>query len=377
MKEWIEAHFEEHLDLIKRLAAVPAPSHKEDARVRFLLNELDKMGYEAFSDEAKNVIVPVGAELPGKITCYMAHIDVVFPDEEALPVREEGGRLYAPGVGDDTANVCAILRILAYIREHGLRPTEPLLFVLNSCEEGLGNLKGVRSIMSAYGERIKEVVSFDCSMDEGFVVRAVGSERWRVTAKTRGGHSWGAFGSPNAIHRMAELVTKLYKQEVPVLENARTTYNVGGFTGGTSINTIAPRAEILYEYRSNDRRGLAAMRESFLKLVSEADCAEARFETELLGERPCGGEVDEAAFKTLCERCERAYASVTGEAPNRIAASTDANIPLSMGVPALTFGLYNGEGAHTRGEWLDIESLKPGLLIGLWLVVGSHFEAAE
>ncbi len=377
MKEWIENRFEGHLELLERLAAVPAPSHREDKRAAFLLNELEKMGYAAYADGAKNVVVPLGEELPGKFTVYMAHTDVVFPDEDVLPVRREGGRLYAPGVGDDTANVTAILRILAYVREKGLKPKEPLLFVLNSCEEGLGNLKGVREIMRAFEGRVREVVSFDCSMDEGFVVRAVGSERWRVTAKTRGGHSWGAFGRPNAIHRMAELVAKLYKQEVPEIENARTTYNVGGISGGTSINTIAPECEILYEYRSDDRRGLEAMRESFMRLLAEADGAETRFEAELLGERPCGGSVDPEAQEGLKRRCMAAFTEVTGKKPPEFAASTDANIPLSLGIPAVTFGLYVGDGAHTREEWLDIESLKTGLLIGLKLVCGAHFEDGD
>ncbi len=375
MKKWIEDHFDRHVELLKEFAAIPAPSHHEDERVRFLLDRLEKMGYRAYSDEAKNVIVPLGCGESDGITCYLAHTDVVFPDTSPLPVSENGGRLYAPGIGDNTADAAAILTMLSYIKDKGLKPKEPVMFVFNSCEEGLGNLKGVRRIMNDHAGRIKEVISFDCSLDEGIVVRAVGSERWRVTCRTRGGHSFGAFGNPNAIHRTAELITKLYSQVVPEKEGCRTTYNAGMINGGTSINTIAQNCELMYEYRSDDRECLAFMRERFEKLIAEADCEEARFETELIGERPCGGNVDRAAFDALVSFCSETIRSVTGETPESSAGSTDANIPLSLGIPAVTFGLLIGGGAHTREEWLDIESLKIGLEIGLKTVL-RHFEEA-
>ncbi|MBO6061787.1 MAG: M20/M25/M40 family metallo-hydrolase, partial [Clostridia bacterium] len=190
MKEWIESHFREHYELLKELCVIPAPSHKEERRVDRLLEILREMGYEAHSDEAKNVLVPLFDAGETDITVYAAHIDVVFPDETPLPLYEEGGKLFCPGCGDNTANAAAILTILRYVKEKGLKPKDPLLFAFDSCEEGLGNLKGVRAIMSAYSGRIKEFVSFDCMLDE-MITGAIGSERWRVTAKTRGGHSWG------------------------------------------------------------------------------------------------------------------------------------------------------------------------------------------
>ena len=371
IKAWIDRHFEEHLALLKTLAAIPAPSHREDERVRFLLGLFEKEGVRAYSDGAKNVIVPMGE---GYGACvYSAHTDVVFPDETPLPVREENGILYAPGVGDDTANVAAIVTVIRCIKEHGLEPKRPLMFVLNSCEEGLGNLKGTRRLLADNGSRISEFVSFDCSFEEGMVTRAVGSERWRVTARTEGGHSFSAFGKPNAIHRMAKFVDALYSQEVPTVDGARTTYNAGLISGGTSINTIAPEAELYYEYRSDDHACLAIMRESFRRLLGEADTPEAAFSAELIGERPCGANVDEAAMDKLTKRCAAVIGGVLREPCGRAAASTDANIPLSLGIPAVTFGLFSGEGAHTRDEWLRIDSLKPGLEIALRLVLEEHF----
>lgn len=374
MKNWIDVHFEEHMGLLKELAAIPAPSHHEEKRAEYLLEKLHEAGYpEAYCDEAKNVVLPLGFDKGEKAVCFLAHIDVVFPDLTPLPVHEENGRLYAPGVGDNTADAAAMLTILRYVKEKGLKPVSPVLFVFNSCEEGLGNLAGIRQIMRDHEGRIKQVVSFDCYFSEGIMVKAVGSERWKVSASTRGGHSFNAFGSPNAIHRMAQLINRLYEQDIPEREGSRTTYNAGMVSGGTSINTIAQNAELYYEYRSDDRECLAVMRGQFKKLLDEADCADAHFEAELIGERPCGGEVDEKEYAALIEKSRRVITGVLGAEPKLSAGSTDANIPLSLGIPAVTFGLVEGEGAHTRGEWLDIGSLKKGLEIGLKTVL-EHFE---
>ena len=373
MKTWIDTHFEEHLRLLKTLAAIPAPSHQEDQRVAFIKDYLEQAGARGvYVDEAKNVLLPLGCEGQGGITVYMAHTDVVFPDLTPLPVAEAEGKLYAPGVGDDTANVAAILSIIRYILEQNLTPREPVLFVLNSCEEGLGNLKGVRQLMKDYAGRIKEVISFDGTMAGGLVTRAVGSERWRVTVSTMGGHSYSAFGNPNAIHHLALLIERLYRQDLPDWADQKTTYNVGTIQGGTTINSIAQQAEMLYEYRSDDEKALAMMREQFFRILEEARGPKALIEKELIGERPCGGSVDPLAQRALWDRCGGALSAALGSPAPRRSSSTDANIPLSLGVPAVTFGLYNGDGEHTREEWLEINSLKPGLALGMGLVLG-HF----
>ena len=218
---------------------------------------------------------------------------------------------------------------------------------------------------------MKEFVSFDGTYT-GIVNRAVGSERWRIRAETCGGHSYAAFGNPNAIAWMAKLITKLDAQPVPQAEGRKTTYNFGVISGGTSVNTIAQSAEMLYEYRSDEKAHLAQMRDQMKKAVEECSGDKARFTLEVVGERPCGADVDPAAEERVLSRCEKAIEEVTGVSPKRHASSTDANIPLSLGVPAATFGLYIGETAHTREESLEISSLQPGLKIGL-LLVSSHF----
>lgn len=373
LHNWCEGQFAEHLALLKTLAAIPAPSHQEDRRVEFIRNWLQNNGAETIIvDDAKNVILPLGSLDKPFLVC-MAHTDVVFPDTDALPVREENGRLMAPGVGDDTANVVALMLCAKFFLTHPERLPEPMLLVFNSCEEGLGNLKGVRQIMADYAGRIRALVSFDCT-SRSIVSQAVGSHRWKVTVKTTGGHSYQDFGNANAIARLAQLIERLYQQEIPSLPGTRTTFNVGLITGGTSVNTIAQSAEMAYEYRSNDRECLAIMEKQFHKLVANASCEDAQFTVLSLGERPCGGDVPADAQTALLNRCQAAISAVYDKEVPFCSASTDANIPLSLGIPAATFGLYLGGGAHTREEYLEIDSLTPGLKIALTFFLSPLFK---
>lgn len=366
---WCEEQYPEHLKLLKTLAVIPAPSHQEEKRAEFIRNWLAENGADTVViDSAKNVILPLGE---GSFLAVLAHTDVVFPDTDPLPLREAEGRLYAPGIGDDTANVAALMLCAKYFLAHPDQIPEPLLLVFNSCEEGLGNLKGVRQIMAEYSGRIHSLVSFDCQSD-CVIARAVGSQRWRVRVNTRGGHSFSDFGTPNAIAHLSGLVQKLYAQNVPEKKDCITTYNVGLISGGTSVNTIAQSAEMTYEYRSNDRDCLARMAEQFQHCLAEAACPGVQFSTETLGIRPCGTDVPQDLHQQLITRCRNAIASIYPMEPGVCAASTDANIPLSLGIPAATFGLYRGGGAHTREEYVEMDSLTPGLKIAMAFFFGSR-----
>lgn len=368
---WCDEHAREQIDLLKELASIPSPSHNEDKRVAFLKNWLERMGAKNVSvDPAKNVILPFGdCSKPSYV--YAAHIDVVFPDTTPFDVKEEGGRLLAPGVGDDTANVSAMLMMVKYILTTGLKPKDPVLFVFNTCEEGLGNLKGSRQLFSDRKGLVREFVSFD-GTSERMVARAVGSERWKVKVETCGGHSFSAFGNPNAIAYLAKLITELDAQPLAKKGNSKTTYNFGTISGGTSVNAIAQNAEMLYEYRSDELDCLSQMRSQFKAYVDECNCDKAKFTLENVGERPCGGNVDPTAHENLLRRIGDAAALVLGDVPGRRTASTDANIPLSLGIPAVTYGLYLGKGEHTREEYVEIPSLVVGLKIGMSIVL-QHF----
>ncbi|WP_330605402.1 M20/M25/M40 family metallo-hydrolase [Gehongia tenuis] len=274
--------------------------------------------------------------------------------------------MHCPGVCDDTANLAVLMMMAKYVTQRGLRPKQGLLFVANSCEEGLGNLKGSRQIMKDYGERIQAVFSFDGGYT-GISNNAVGSTRYRVEVKTEGGHSYGSFGNRNAIAYLASMIQTLYNMKVPT--KAKTTFNVGMISGGTSVNTIAQQAEMLYEYRSEDRECLAVMERMFGAVVEAYRAMDIEVNVEILGQRPCKGDVDEAEQERLTKKCLDIVAEYVGSVPECSAGSTDCNIPLSLGIPAVCVGVCHGQGAHTREEWLEISSLKAGSRVGAALIL--------
>ena len=346
--------------LIKALCAIPAPSHHEERRAQYIKAWFEAQGMTAFVDEALNVLCPFGLEEHEEMVVIMAHTDTVFPDMEPMPLREEDGKLYCPGVGDDTTNVAVMMQLAAYLHRTGAKPTCGVLFVANSCEEGLGNLKGCKAIMQAYGKRVKAFLSLDGDF-EHVCNSAVGSSRYRVTAKTQGGHSFADFGNKNAIAVLAQLISALYGQTVPQRTGTTTTYNVGLISGGTSVNTIAQQAEMLYEYRSNDAACLEIMERQFRQILDETACDDAGMVVELLGLRPCGQGVDEQKQAALEQLCCGAITRWVGESPSLSSGSTDCNIPLSLGIPSACFGVYRGAGEHTREEWVEIDSILPGM----------------
>ena len=356
----IERMQPEVIDLIRTLCAIPAPSHHEEKRAAFIRDWFAQHGMDASIDEAKNVLCPMGVGESGDIVVVMAHTDTVFPDTEPMPRHEADGRLYCPGVGDDTTNLAALMMMAAYLHEHGMQPDCGVLFVANSCEEGLGNLKGCKAIMKAYGPRVKAFLSLDGGT-EHVCARAVGSSRYRITAKTCGGHSFANFGNRNAIAVLAELTCALYAQTVPHHGNSLTTYNVGVISGGTSVNTIAQHAEMLYEYRSDDAQCLEVMEKQLRDTLAAHEMKDAEVMVELLGLRPCGRDGDAQRQEALERACCDALARYAGTQPCISSGSTDCNVPLSMGVPSACFGVYVGDGAHTREEWVELSSIGPGM----------------
>ena len=208
---------------------------------------------------------------------------------------------------------------------------------------------------------------FDSAEGAAIVTKAVGSRRYRVTVKTEGGHSYGKFGAPNAIAQLAQLIARLYEVRVPAI--GKTTYNVGTISGGTSVNTIAQTAEMLYEFRSDEREGLSFMQAQFDAILEEFRASGIQIEVEVVGDRPCGLEVDNSA---LASRAALAVEKHYGLSPAFTSGSTDCNVPLSMGIPAICPGCVMGSGAHTREEYVQIDSLLPGLKVAFELIL-HHF----
>ena len=397
VRKYIDDHAEEFYELLVTLAQIPSPSHHEEKRAEFLVKLLDGWGAEGVRvDEALNVIIPFGTardalagraasdtteetstadgngaakDAAGKfadgtavpdLDVFTAHTDVVFPDMTPLPFHTDGDRLCCPGIGDDTACVCAMLMVVKYMLDNHLSPkTGGVLFVCNSCEEGLGNLKGIRQICNDYGKRMRMHISFDGSYSN-IDHRAVGSIRMRVTVRTCGGHSYSAFGNPNAIAHLAAIISDLYQIEVP--KRGRTTYNVGTIEGGTSVNTIAQQASMLCEFRSDDKDDLAEMQAHFDRIFEAHRSADVSVDVEVVGVRPCENLTEEQAAKReeIISDTKKMLERIYGKEVSLTPASTDCNIPLSLGIPALCFGNYLGHGAHTREEYILRSSLRPG-----------------
>ena len=368
METWLTAALEREIEaaqgetvaLLKALCAIPAPSHHEEKRAEWIKAWLEKHGLSAEIDDAKNVRCGFELDRYEAIVVVMAHIDTVFPDLEPMPMCEKAGRLYCPGVGDDTANVAGMLMLMDIFRRLNIRPACGVLFVCNSCEEGLGNLKGCKAIMRDFAPRVKAFLSLD-DQTTHVCARAVGSVRYQITADTCGGHSFADFGARNAIEVLSRLTCALYRQHVPRVAGSLTTYNVGMISGGTSINAIAQHAEMLYEYRSNDAQCMMKMREKLETILRENALPDAKVTLKLLGERPCGTAGDPAAQRALETMCIAALERYVGGRKSISIGSTDCNIPLSMGIPAACFGMYRGGGAHTREEWMEPSSLCAGM----------------
>lgn len=364
---YAQACNQEALDLLRTLGRIPAPTRREDLRAEFCRDWLLAQGARDVTiDKAKNVICKIGCEEHRDLVAFAAHTDIVFPDEETLPMREEAGRLYAPGIGDDTANLVHLLLGAKYLLQNQVKLTCGVLIVANACEEGLGNLDGAKELFASYWDRIRAFYSFDgytpqcCS-------NAVGSYRYRVSCKTAGGHSYLNFGEPNAIEILCRLVGELYKIQPPT--EAKTTYNVGRMEGGTTVNSLPQACSLLYEFRSTSQKCLETMEKAFHQAVDACRDLGGEVTVELLGVRPGNGPVDAAALDAFTRQSADIISTFYTGDIDYAPYSTDSNVPLSLGIPANTVGTVLGGLAHTREEWVDLSSMPMGQAIALGLML--------
>ena len=348
------------LQTLQELCLIPAPSHQEQKRADYCKCWLERHGAKGvYIDEALNVIFPYQAEGSDQLTVFAAHTDTVFPDTAPMPYYDDGERIHCPGICDDTASVVTLLLMAKYYIDHQIQTKSGILFVCNSCEEGLGNLKGTRQLFADYQGRIKQFISFDSCLNT-INDRCVGSHRYLVTATTQGGHSYFDFGNANAIAILSKMVSEIYCIQPP----KGTTYNVGTIQGGTGVNTIAPSASMLCEYRSESNAALQEMKNQFSAIFDSAKTDGVSIEIELVGERP-GANIDDAKIDALKTQLAPIIEKIIGEPLRYKSSSTDCNVPLSLGIPALCIGTNNFDGIHTREEWLEKATLPIGLEIAI------------
>ncbi len=365
IKTYIKDKQEELFKTIKELAVIPAPSNDEQERAEYCKNWLlDKGIKNVYIDEALNVVVPMNIENSNEITVIEAHTDIVFDRNVPLNYVDDGEFIHCPGISDDTVSAVILMETIDYFYKNNF--DKPVLFVLNSCEEGLGNLKGTKQIFKDYKNRVKQFVTYDSTIPK-INTRCVGSHRYLVTALTEGGHSYTAFGNENAINQLAQVITEIYKIQVPQKENTKTTYNVGTVLGGTSVNTVAQNAQMLCEYRSDDEECLDYMKAQFESIFASFKEKGFDLKIEVVGERPCmSKDIDISKVDALYEKCKNVIESLFREekvfqAPG----STDCNIPLSLGVPAVCIGVCNGLQSHTTEERVEIKTIPLGLEISI------------
>jgi acetylornithine deacetylase/succinyl-diaminopimelate desuccinylase-like protein len=352
-----------------RLCGIPAPPFGEAARAVYLRDKFAAAGLEnARLDGEGNCVALRPGRAGGPALVVSAHLDTVFPPETDFTVRHERGKLYGPGVADDGAGLIALLALAWALRDAEIETAGPLLFVGTVGEEGEGDLRGVRHLFTKgeWAGRVDAFISLDGPGVEPIVNTALGSRRYRVTWRGAGGHSWGDFGQANPVHALGRAIAQLSAYPAP--QNPRTTFNVGRVTGGAGVNVIPAEASCEVDLRSlsgEELRRLDAFFRRAVRAATDDENAARRpaapplsVELKLIGERPGGATPEDAAIVRLAQAATRAV----GVEPHLAAASTDANIPISLGLPAITLGAGGaGGGMHTLHEWHDPRGREIGL----------------
>jgi len=357
------------LDLAMQIQQIPAPTFSEGMRGEFVRSLFVN---EKLEDISMDSLGNIYGRLPGKqkkakALIVSAHLDTVFPTGTKLQIREEAGRVFAPGIGDNSIGVAALSGILWSIREQKLGLDHDIWFVANVGEEGLGDLRGMRAVVDRFGDDVIGYLVLE-GLALGHVYhRAIGVRRYRITAKTRGGHSWSDYGQPSAVHELAEMITQLTSIRLP--REPRTTMNVGLIHGGTGVNVLAAEAKCELDLRSEDPAMLARVASQVEDIIFHWGRDGVKVQAEIIGERPAGEILADHPLVKLATGC--LYAQ--GLDAVLTTGSTDANIPLSRNIPAVVMGVTTGNGAHTLNEYIDTEPIEQGMesLIGFIKAVGN------
>lgn len=352
------------LEQIVCIQQIPSPTFAETRRADYIRKRFAALGLADVSSDSMN---NVSGRFPGTsprnhpAVVISAHLDTVFPLETDLATRREGDLLYGPGIADNSTGVAGLLILAGSLAHYGLRPAADIWFIANTAEEGMGDLGGMRVIVERFGGNAAYIV-IEGGLYGQLTHEAVGVRRYRIDVTAPGGHSWGEFGSPSAIHVLARLIAAIDDLKVP--ENPKTTYNVGKIEGGLSVNSIAHSARMWLDLRSADSQALNRLVEQVQGIVWNLNQYHSsrgtgvRVTSELVGNRPAGAIGRHAPIVAWADAALR-YAGV--DQIRYIISSTDANIPLSRGYQAVCLGLTRSGNSHRLDEFIEISHLPAGL----------------
>jgi tripeptide aminopeptidase len=341
----------------KRITEIPAPPYKEKVRAEYFLKRMQELGFKDASIDTEGNVVALrkgsGGGRPKLVVS--AHLDTVFPEGTDVTVKDKDGVILAPGIGDDSRGLAALLSLIKSINANQIATVGDIMFVGTVGEEELGNLRGVKALFRDHTD-IDGFISIDGLGITRVVNQGTGSHRYEMIFRGPGGHSFQEFGLPSAIHAMGRAIAKIADLQTP--GDPKTTFTVGTVSGGTSANAIASEARMAVDMRSNSTDELLKLEATLLDLVKQAVAEEnARWksdklsvEIKLIGDRPAGiVELD----SPIVQATRRAVTTITGAPRVTFAgSSTDSNLAMSMGIPAVTIG-GGGEGGnwHSRNEW--------------------------
>ncbi len=344
------------LELAIQIQQVPAPTFHEQGRAAFVQEAFRR---EGLLDVTTDELGDVYARLPGNGAAapliVSAHLDTVFPADTALTCSRDGDRLYGPGIGDNSLGVAALFGLVWALREQNATLPGDIWLVANVGEEGLGNLRGMLSVVDRFGARVTGYLVIEGTALAHIYHRAIAVQRYRITVRTAGGHSWSDYGQPSAIHELARIVTQM--TSVPLPASPRSSLNVGLISGGTGVNVLAPEARLELDIRSESPEALDGLFRRVKDIVEAADREGVSSTLELIGKRPAGQMSEAHPLVRLAEHC----LSEQGLKAAFTSGSTDANVPLSRGFPSLVLGVTTGGGAHTVQEYIDVPPIAKGM----------------
>jgi acetylornithine deacetylase/succinyl-diaminopimelate desuccinylase-like protein len=366
-----------------RLTEIPAPPFREAQRAAAIKALFASSGLEVQIDKAGNVIGELRGASEKEIVVLAAHLDTVFPASTEVKVRREGDRLLGPGISDNGTGLAALVAIARAFHEAHLKPRRTILLVADVGEEGEGNLRGMRALVDAYKPKLKSVIVLDGSGTDHVTTKALASRRLEASITGPGGHSWSDFGMPNPINALVRASVRFINTKVPAAP--RTTFNIGQIEGGTSVNSIPYEAKLKVDIRSESEDELTKLESALRECIAagvrdEMETARDRskgkleWKVALLGTRP-GGDLPPTSPLLAALRAADEY---VGNQSRIERSSTDANVPLSYGIDAISIGAGgSGGGAHSLQEWYEPAGRELGLKRALLTLLGVSGLAEE